>query len=243
MTILAIAVFHSNLQSLHSLQKHPHEWADLIQNGLRNLPTELRDQICEILRVGFICFLLGTHGLAISTVQEIIHAHPSGSILGVSLAVPVAFLLIFMVFPRHWERAGNSSPRNLILASASTLAYMALNTHSEVLAISFTDRHWVYVTLAGVIFGYAAYIAMITFSFELKGIQDIPRALGIVQRCEMILYADMMIVIDVFVQPGADPAATALRPLCDGIAIPTVCSLYIIQEVVWLILFSLWWEA
>lgn len=233
MTALVIAILHSNPQHLNHLHKHRFLLSHFHAGA--GVPVEPHGQLREIVRVGFICFLLGTHALALTTIQGILKLHQCRAILGISLGVPLSFFLIFLVVPGRWERAADLTPSNLMLASGSTLVYMALNVHVSVPNVSLIPTsHAVYLALAFVIFGSAAYIAAVTFSSELKEIKDFPRALATVQISEMVLYAVMVIVVYSCVRPeitvpGFDPAAMVLRRLCDGIAIPTVCMLPLTQ--------------
>lgn len=233
MTALVIAILHSNPQHLSHLHKHRVRPSHIHEGA--GVPVEPHGQLREIVRVGFVCFLLGTHVLALSTIQAILRLHPCRAILGISLGVPLSFILIFLVVPRRWARAADLTPGNLMLASGSTLVYMALNIHGNVVTFSLIPTsHVVHLTLALVIFGSAAYIAAVTFSSELKDIEDFPRALATVQISEMVLYAAMVIVVYSYVRPevtvsGFDPAAMVLHRLCDGIAIPTVCILSLVQ--------------
>lgn len=226
MAVLVIAILHSNPQHLNLLQKH-RVLPGQVHPGV---PIEPHDQLREMVRIAVVCFLLGTHMLALSVIQGILKIHQSGTILGISLGVPVSFLLLFPSFPRRWERAAELSPGNVILASGFILVYMAF--HTDVNALTFSpvpNRRGVYLTLALAIFGSAAYIAVATFSSELREIKDVPRALATVQISEMVLYAVTAIVVYSCVRPegvvaGPDPADEMLHRFGGGIAIPTVRS-------------------
>ena len=83
------------------------------------------------------------------------------------------------------------------------------------------------LAIANVVFAYAGHVAFFTLFSELKDIKDFPKALALLQTCEMILYTTTAIVIYAYVGPEvASPAlnsATKLfRMVSYGIAIPTV---------------------
>lgn len=65
---------------------------------------------------------------------------------------------------------------------------------------------------------------------ELQDIDDFPRALGLLQLTEMILYTTTAVVIYAYVgpsvtSPALNSAGRLFRKISYGIAIPTVCVL------------------
>ncbi|KAJ5714279.1 uncharacterized protein N7483_011460 [Penicillium malachiteum] len=178
----------------------------------------------------FFVFIMGSHILTFSIMMNVLTEHSNCTILYASIGVLVSFIL---TLPRRLERLSHLSPISFVSIIGAVLVSMVgvtVGRHSPSLqALSTVPTvHDTCLAIANIVFAYAGHVAFFTLFSELRDIKDFPKALALLQTCEMVLYTVTAIVIYAYVgqevtSPALNSAAELFRKLSYGIAIPTVC--------------------
>ncbi|KAJ5740936.1 Amino acid transporter transmembrane [Penicillium malachiteum] len=176
----------------------------------------------------FFVFIMGSHILTFSIMMNVLTAHSNCTILYASIGVLVSFIL---TLPRRLERLSHLSPISfvsIIGAVVMSMVGVTIGRHSPSLQASSTvpTVHDTCLAIANIVFAYAGHVAFFTLFSELRDIKDFPKALALLQTCEMILYTVSAIVIYAYVgqevtSPALNSAGELFRMLSYGIAIPT----------------------
>ncbi|KAJ5281943.1 Glycerol-3-phosphate dehydrogenase mitochondrial [Penicillium angulare] len=158
----------------------------------------------------FFVFVMGSHILTFSIMMNVLTEHSNCTILYVSIGVLVSFVL---TLPRRLKR----------LSHLSTISFVSIC--GAVLVIP--TVHETCLAIANIVFAYAGHVAFFTFFSELRDIKDFPKALALLQTCEMILYTVSAIVFYAYVgqevtSPVLSSVGRLFRMTSYGIAIPTI---------------------
>ncbi len=87
--------------------------------------------------------------------------------------------------------------------------------------------HKAFLTVANIIFAYAGHVAFFTFISELRKPEEFPKALCMLQGCDIGMYIITAVVIyyyagDKVKSPALDSAGPLVRKIAYGVAIPTI---------------------
>ncbi|KAJ5691478.1 hypothetical protein N7488_012213 [Penicillium malachiteum] len=177
----------------------------------------------------FFVFIMGSHILTFSIMMNVLTQHSNCTILYASIGVLVSFIL---TLPRRLERLSHLSPISFVSIIGAVLMSMigvTIGRHSPMLQAFSTvpTVHDTCLAIANIVFAYAGHVAFFTLFSELRDIEDFPKALALLQTCEMILYTVSAIVIYAYVgqevtSPALNSAGELFRMLSYGIAIPTI---------------------
>lgn len=194
------------------------------------LMGNLGRRVLGVAQLLFFVFVMGSHVLTFSIMMNVLTGHRNCTILYASIGVLISFVL---TLPRRLERLSHLSSVSFVSILGAVLVSMVSVSTSTVKSGSiavFSPRPTVHdacLAFANVVFAYAGHVAFFTFFSELKDIKDFPRALALLQVCEMILYTVTAIVIYVSVgpevtSPALNSASKLFRVISYGIAMPTV---------------------
>lgn len=186
-----------------------------------------------IAQLVFFIFVMGSHILAFSIMMNVLTDHTGCTILYAALGLLVSFVL---TLPRRLEELSHLSSVSFVSITGAVLTSMIgvslAKVHSgPVPTFSPTPTaHDACLAIANVVFAYAGHVAFFTLFSELNDIRDFPKALALLQMCEMILYTVSAIVIYVYVgqdvrSPALNSAGKLFRKISYGIAVPTVWGL------------------
>jgi len=186
-----------------------------------------------IAQLVFFIFVMGSHIITFSIMMNVLTDHSSCTILYASVGLLLSFVL---TLPRRLEKLSHLSSVSFVSILGAVLTSMigvSLSKMSAGHIPAFSPVPTVHdacLAVANVVFAYAGHVAFFILFSELKDIRDFPKALALLQVCEMILYTITAIVIYAYV--GSDVASPALnsagrlfRRISYGIAIPTVCAM------------------
>lgn len=182
----------------------------------------------------FFIFVMGSRILTFSIMMNVLSDHSSCTILYSSLGLLLSYLL---TLPRRLERLSRLSTVSFISIIGAVLTSMIGVSVSKMvispvpLLAPVPTVHDACLAIANIIFAYAGHVAFFTLFSELRDIKDFPKALSLLQMCEVVMYTISAIVIYLYV--GAVVTSLALsfggilfRKISYGIAIPTVRLLY-----------------
>lgn len=183
-----------------------------------------------IAQLVFFIFVMGSHILTFSIMMNVLTDHSSCTILYAALGLLVSFVL---TLPRRLEKLSHLSSVSFVSITGAVLTSMVgvslAKLHSgPVPTFSPTPAvHDACLAIANVVFAYAGHVAFFTLFSELKDLRDFPKALALLQICEMILYTISAIVIYAYVgqdvrSPALNSAGKLFRKISYGIALPTV---------------------
>lgn len=145
---------------------------------------------------------MGSHILTFSLMMNVLSDHSTCTILYSSIGLLLSFLLIL---PRRLERLSHLSALSFISIIGAVLTSMiGVSANKMVMSpipLLPTEPtvHDVCLAIANVIFAYVGHVAFFMLFSELKHINDFPKALGLLQMSEMIMYTITATVIYVFV--------------------------------------------
>lgn len=190
-------------------------------------------QILGISQLIFYIFIMGSHVLTFSIMMNVLTDHGSCTLLYSALGLLVSFIL---TLPRRLEKLSHLSTISSISIVVAVLVTMvsvvtARGGPSQIPLFSpHPPLHDICLAIANIVFAYAGHVAFLTMFSELQDIDDFPRALGLLQLTEMILYTTTAVVIYAYVgpsvtSPALNSAGRLFRKISYGIAIPTVCVL------------------
>ena len=185
---------------------------------------------CQLM---FYIFIMGSHVLTFSIMMNVLTDHGSCTLLYSALGLLVSFIL---TLPRRLEKLSHLSTVSSISIVMAVLVTMvsviiAKGNPSQIPLFSpDPPLHDRCLAIANIVFAYAGHVAFLTLFSELHDIDDFPRALGLLQLTEMILYTTIAIVIYAYAgpsvtSPALNSAGKLFRKISYGIAIPTVCIL------------------
>lgn len=191
-------------------------------------------RVLGVAQLLFFVFVMGSHILTFSIMMNVLSEHGNCTILYASVGVLVSF---FLTLPRRLERLSHLSTVSFIsILSALVVTMIGVSSnniqpHQVDVFSTESSMHEACLALANVVFAYAGHVTFFTLFSELKNIKDFPRALALLQVCEMILYTVTAIVIYVYVgpqvsSPALNSAGKFHRVIAYGIAVPTVSDPY-----------------
>ncbi|KAJ5112974.1 Amino acid transporter transmembrane [Penicillium angulare] len=196
-------------------------------------------RVLGIAQLLFFVFVMGSHILTFSIMMNALTEHSNCTILYASIGVLVSFVL---TLPRRLERLSHLSSISFIsifgAVLVSIIGVSVGRTSPSLPAFSPVPTvHETCLAIANIVFAYAGHVAFFTFFSELRDIKDFPKALALLQTCEMILYTVSAIVIYAYVgqevtSPVLNSAGKLFRKISYGIAIPTVGCQIVIGGVV-----------
>jgi hypothetical protein len=179
----------------------------------------------------FFIFVMGSHILTFSIMMNVLSDHSACTMLYSSMGLFISFLL---TLPRRLERLSHLSTVSFISIIGAVLTDMIGVSASKIVASPIPlfsspapTVHDACLAIANIIFAYAGHVAFFTLFSELKDIKDFPKALSLLQLCEMVMYTISAIVIFLYVgpsvtSPALNSAGILFRKISYGIAIPTV---------------------
>lgn len=96
-----------------------------------------------------------------------------------------------------------------------------------------TNLYHAFTAVTNIVFAYCAHVAFFGLIAEMERPQDFPKALCMLQIFEIALYVAAAIVIYYYVgddvaSPALGSAGPIMKKVAYGIAIPTVCSQFLI---------------
>ncbi|CAI7642546.1 unnamed protein product [Penicillium manginii] len=179
----------------------------------------------------FFIFVMGSHILTFSIMMNVLSDHSACTMLYSSMGLLISFLL---TLPRRLERLSHLSTVSFISIIGAVLTDMIGVSASKMVASPIPlfsspapTVHDACLAIANIIFAYAGHVAFFTLFSELKDIKDFPKALSLLQLCEMVMYTISAIVIFLYVgpsvtSPALNSAGILFRKISYGIAIPTI---------------------
>ena len=181
----------------------------------------------------FLVFVMASHVLTFSIMMNVLADHHDCTILYAAVGVLISFLL---TLPRRLEKLSHLSSASFISIFGAVLTTMVgvslakINVERLSFLAPAPTVHDTCLAVANIVFAYAGHVAFFTLFSELRDIKDFPKALALLQMCEMILYTTVAIVIYVYAgaeatSPALNSAGKHFRQISYGIAIPTVCVL------------------
>ncbi|KAJ5369593.1 hypothetical protein N7509_014205 [Penicillium cosmopolitanum] len=178
----------------------------------------------------FFIFVMGSHILTFSIMMNVLSDHSACTILYSSTGLLISFIL---TLPRRLERLSHLSTVSFISIIGAVLTSM-IGVSASKMAISpvplfapVPTVHDACLAIANIIFAYAGHVAFFTLFSELRDIKDFPKALSLLQMCEMVMYTISAIVIYLYVgasvtSPALNSGGILFRKISYGIAIPTI---------------------
>ncbi|CAI7592783.1 unnamed protein product [Penicillium pancosmium] len=178
----------------------------------------------------FFIFVMGSHILTFSIMMNILSDHSACTILYSSTGLLISFLL---TLPRRLERLSHLSTVSFIsIIGAVLTSIIGVSANKMVISpvplfAPVPTVHDACLAIANIIFAYAGHVAFFTLFSELRDIKDFPKALSLLQMCEMVMYTISAIVIYLYVgasvtSPALNSGGILYRKISYGIAIPTI---------------------
>lgn len=188
----------------------------------------------EILGLGqllFIVFIMGSHILTFSIMMNAITSHAACTIVFLITGTLLSFLLTIPRTLKNLSWWSITSFISIIAAVSITMAGVAVSRPGmgrvALWPAPDVPFHKAFLAVANIIFAYAGHVAFFTFISELRKPEEFPKALYLLQGCDVAMYIITAVVIYYYAgehvkSPALDSAAPLIRKIAYGVAIPTI---------------------
>jgi amino acid permease len=188
----------------------------------------------EILGAGqllFVVFIMGSHILTFSIMVNAITGHAACTIVFMLLGMVVSFLLTIPRTLKNLSWWSVTSFISIIAAVTITMAGVSVSRPGVGQVDFWPDPdvpfHEAFLAVANIIFAYAGHVAFFTFISELRKPEEFPKALCLLQGCDVAMYVVTAVVIYYYAgekvkSPALDSAGPVVRKVAYGVAIPTI---------------------
>ncbi|KAF7513417.1 hypothetical protein GJ744_009838 [Endocarpon pusillum] len=188
----------------------------------------------EIIGVGqllFFVFIMGSHILTFSIMMNAITSHAACTIVFMLVGMVLSFLLTIPRTLKNLSWWSITSFISIIAAVTITMASISVSRPRTGKVDLWPDAdvafHQAFLAVTNIVFAYAGHVAFFTFISELRKPEDFPKALCLLQGCDVAMYVITAVVIyhfagDQVKSPALDSAGPLIRKVAYGVAIPTI---------------------
>lgn len=228
LTLGALATYTGLLIGAFKL-RHPHI------HSMADAGTVLFGRLFgELLGVGqllFVVFIMGSHILTFSIMMNAITSHAACTIVFMLVGMVLSFLLTIPRTLKNLSWWSITSFLSIIAAVTITMAGVSVSRPGMGKLDLWPDPHvpfhTAFLAVANIIFAYAGHVAFFTFISELRKPEEFPKALCLLQGCDVAMYIITAVVIyyyagDQVRSPALDSAGPLVRKVAYGVAIPTI---------------------
>ena len=193
----------------------------------------------EIFGIGqllFMVFIMASHLLTFSIAMNALSSHITCTMIFVAAGAVLSFVLTIPRTLQNLSWWSITSFISIIAAVMVTMIGVSLqppadgHSRSDVILLwpsPATPFHTAFLAVANIVFAYAGHVAFFTFISELRKPEEFPKALGLLQGCDILIYIVSSIFIYLYAgrhvrSPALDSAGTVVRKIAYGLAIPTI---------------------
>jgi amino acid permease len=193
----------------------------------------------ELLGAGqllFFVFIMASHLLTFGIMLNAVTGHAACTLLFTLGGVVLSFLLTIPRTLKCLSWWSVSSFVSIVTAVVVTMVGVVVQRHSmavdTMVAVHLWPRadiafHDAFLAVANIVFAYAGHVAFFTFISELRRPEEFPKALVLLQGCDIAMYVVMAVVVYCFAgeavrSPALDSAGPLLRKVAYGVAVPTI---------------------
>lgn len=188
-------------------------------------------EILGVSQLLFYVFIMGSHILTFSIMMNAITSHAACTIVFMLVGTVLSFLLTIPRTLKNLSWWSITSFISIIAAVTITMASISISRPSMAKVDLWPNPdvafHEAFLAVANIIFAYSGHVAFFTFISELRKPEDFPKALCLLQGCDVALYTITAVVIYCFAgnkvkSPALDSAGPLMRKVAYGVAIPTI---------------------
>ena len=188
----------------------------------------------EILGAGqllFVVFIMGSHILTFSIMMNAVTSHAACTMVFMLMGTVLSFLLTIPRTLKNLSWWSITSFISVIAAVTITMAGVSVSRPGMGKMTLWPDPdlafHKAFLAVANIVFAYAGHVAFFTFISELRKPEEFPKALLLLQGCDVSMYVITAVVIyyyagDKVKSPALDSAGPLIRKVAYGVAIPTI---------------------
>jgi amino acid permease len=188
----------------------------------------------EILGVGqllFVVFIMGSHVLTFSIMMNAVTSHAACTVIFMLVGTLLSFLLTIPRTLKNLSWWSITSFISIIGAVTITMVGVSISRPGMGKVALWPDPdlpfYQAFLAVANIIFAYAGHVAFFTFISELRKPEEFPKALCLLQGCDVGMYIITAVVIYYYAgenvkSPALDSASSVVRKVAYGVAIPTI---------------------
>lgn len=226
---LGILATYTGLIIGHFKLRHPHI------HSMADAGTVLFGRVGgEILGVGqllFVVFIMGSHVLTFSIMMNAVTNHAACTVIFMLVGTALSFLLTIPRTLKNLSWWSITSFISIIGAVTITMVGVSISRPGMGKVALWPDPdvpfHQAFLAVANIIFAYSGHVAFFTFISELRRPEEFPKALCLLQGCDVGMYVITAVVIYYYAgenvkSPALDSAGTVVRKAAYGVAVPTI---------------------
>ncbi|KAK5159266.1 hypothetical protein LTS14_002408 [Recurvomyces mirabilis] len=177
----------------------------------------------------FLVFIMGSHILTFTIAMNAITGHATCTIVWGVVGVVILFLFTLPRTLRKVSYLSIASFISILSAIMITMIGVGITQPDPIIraTVHTTTFASAFASTTNIIFAYAGHVAFFSFISELKNPKDFPKALLLLQACDMTLY--LVVAAVIYRYCGADVSSPALgsaslvvAKIAYGVALPTI---------------------